>query len=845
VVSADPSDRQKGAADDQGGGGYRVDARGAAGVQVGEGNTQIIYTYTEKTFTDGVAPPPLVGVSGVVESPYRGLGAFEERDAVFFFGRDNAITRVLAELDRQARGGGVLVVSGVSGAGKSSLLRAGVLPRIRGQGLASAPDAASWPCLVFTPGRAPLDELAVRVAALAGSDAGVLRQTLATDVDAWVLTARQAALAHAGPTDPRSGEGREPRLLLVVDQFEQVFTQCSDEQERQAFITALHAAATSSSGSGGAPAALVVLVVRADFEARCADFPQLAAAVQDRFLVTAMTQRQLRMVITEPAKAAGSRVDDDLVRVLLDDVGALAAGPVAGPGADGGMVSRAGVLPLLSHVLDQAWRGRAGDTVTVADYERAGGIERAVAGSAQRAFNRLTPAQQAAARLVFLRLTATSPDGVDAADRATRAELLDGKDPAAAADVEAVLESFAAERLLVLAAGSVELSHEVLLRAWPLLRDTWLADTHTDRVVLTRLRAAAAEWTSTGHDPSYLYTGSLLETATSAATRSDTGRHLPVSPAEHTFLQASTRARRRSANRRRGFTTFLIITVIALAAATLAAVYANQNATNASQNAIRQRDIAISNDLINRSETVDTTNPTAAKIESLIAWRLNPGDQSRYALPAAAALPGIATLTGHTATVKSVVFSPDGRFLASGSVDASVRLWDGATRRQIGGSLTGHADVVTSVAFSPDGRTLASGGADHSVGMWDVATRQQIGEPLTGHTSSVNSVVFSPDGRTLASGGEDKTVRLWDVATRRQIGGPLTGHTSEVTSVAFSPDGRTLASGSDDETVRLWDVSDLPDEFGRLCRQIGGSVTPEQWNTYVPRGGSFYEKVCP
>src|SRR5262249_58654504 len=136
-----------------------------------------------------------------------------------------------------------------------------------------------------------------------------------------------------------------------------------------------------------------------------------------------MTQRQLRMAITEPAKAAGSQVDDDLVRVLLDAMGELAAGPVAGRGAEGG-VSRAGVLPLLSHVLDQAWRGRTGEIVTVADYERAGGIERAVAGSAQRAFDQLTPAQQAAARLVFLRLTATSPDGVDAADRATPPPLL-------------------------------------------------------------------------------------------------------------------------------------------------------------------------------------------------------------------------------------------------------------------------------------------------------------------------------------------------------------------------------------------------------------------------------------
>ena len=175
------------------GGRYSVDARGGMGVQVGEGNTQIIYTYNRLTWTDGVAPPPLVSVSGVVDSPYRGLSAFEEQDAAFFFGREAAATEVLERMSRLLPGGGLMVVSGVSGAGKSSLLRAGVLPRIRGAGLASAPGAAGWPCLVLTPGRAPLDELALRVAVLAGADAAAVRRGLDTDPAGFALTARQAA----------------------------------------------------------------------------------------------------------------------------------------------------------------------------------------------------------------------------------------------------------------------------------------------------------------------------------------------------------------------------------------------------------------------------------------------------------------------------------------------------------------------------------------------------------------------------------------------------------------------------------------------------------------------------
>src|SRR5215469_5604405 len=184
-----------------------------------------------------------------------------------------------------------------------------------------------------------------------------------------------------------------------------------------------------------------------------------------------MTGRQLRMAITEPAKKADSGVDDDLVEVLLAEV------HTGQPGTFG-----AGMLPLLSHALDQSWRSRAGQPLTLADYERTGGIDGAVAASAQRAYDALTPAQQASARQVFLRLTTTSPDGIDTAGRATKAELTEGKSAAGAQDVEAVLEAFTAERLLTLAADTVEISHEALLTAWPLLRDTWLADTHADRI---------------------------------------------------------------------------------------------------------------------------------------------------------------------------------------------------------------------------------------------------------------------------------------------------------------------------------------------------------------------------
>jgi WD40 repeat protein/transcriptional regulator with XRE-family HTH domain len=750
-------------------------------------------------------------LGAVTGSPYRGLAAFGEQDAALFFGREAATAQVLERMSRQLEGAGLLVVSGVSGAGKSSLLRAGVLPRIRAAGLASAPGSASWPCLVFTPTRAPLDELALRVALLAGTDASAVRRGLDTSPEGFALPARQAALARppgpAGDGDGAAAGGGQPspqrRLLLVVDQFEELFTQCPDEGQRRAFITALHAAATARHGPDQAPAALVVLGVRADFEARCADYPELAGAVQDRYLVTAMTGRQLRMAITEPAKKADSGVDDDLAEALLTEVRTRA------PGTSG-----AGMLPLLSHALDQAWRSRAGQAVTLADYERTSGIEGAVASSAQRAYDRLAPAEQAAARQVFLRLTATSAEGVDSADRVTRAELTDGKSPAEAQDVEAVLEAFAAERLLTLAAGTVELSHEAVLTAWPLLRDTWLADTHADRIVRTRLHTTAADWARNSRDPSYLYGGTLLAAATDTAARigADPARHPPLSPTERDFLHASSHAHRRTVRGRQAVIAGLLaLTLTALTAAGIAV----HNAASTSH----QHAIALSRRLAAESLNIDGTNPVTARRLAVAAWAVFPTGQADSAIRALLVeQQQQGMLPADPSTVYGVAFSPRGKLLASAGGDGTVRLWNPATRRRVGKIL--HASTqhgVNGVAFSPSGKLLASAGGDGTVWLWNPATGRPVGAPLhaSGRTTArygVRAVAFSPSGKLLASGSADGTVRLWNPATRRRVGKIL--HASArygVFGVAFSPSGKLLASTGGDGTVRLWNpATDQP-----------------------------------
>ena len=276
---------------------------------------------------------------------YRGLSAFRAEDAAVFFGRDQAVRQVHARMAGYLERPGLLVVSGASGAGKSSLLSAAVIPQLAEEGLPGDDDAdaASWPRMVFTPGQDPLGELAAQVASYTQADAGLVRRALADSPRDFALTARQAVLARR---DGRSGP--EGRLIVIVDQFEQVFTAGADDAGQRALIAALHAAATEPRGPRGTPAALVMLAVRADFETRCAAHPELTAAIQDRYLLAGMSRPELRRTITGPAPLAGATVDPALTEVLLTEISARQGAATAYPAAG------QGVLPLLSHSLDQA-----------------------------------------------------------------------------------------------------------------------------------------------------------------------------------------------------------------------------------------------------------------------------------------------------------------------------------------------------------------------------------------------------------------------------------------------------------------------------------------------------------
>ena len=436
------------------------------------------------------------------------------------------------------------------GVGKSSLLQAGVLVALR-RGALRAPGAESWSSIVFTPGRAPLLPLATRTAAVAGIDASAALRALQTDPAAFALIAHQAV--HAASTRAAGDHEAQPqpRLLIIVDQFEQLFTAGSDEAEREAFITALHAAATTATGPDQVPPALVVLGVRADFLARCADYPQLVSALQDRYLVRDMSAPQLRQAITGPAEAAGFLFEDVLVDVLLNDAAGL-SGAVA--------------LPLLSYALDQIWRSHSRGVLTLSDYQRIGGIGGAVATGADRAYDRLTRSQQATAQRLFMQLIAISEDGAETARPVNRA-LLTGSGPAnQAEDLFTVIEAFTSSGLFTLTGDAIAISQEVLLTAWPRLRQ-WLHESRAGHVVRIQLSTDASEWANSGRDPAFLYTGSRLAVVQDYAAQMDVGKdQLPLGPGERDFLHASILSHRRSMRRRHIFMVLLLVLIVGFVA---------------------------------------------------------------------------------------------------------------------------------------------------------------------------------------------------------------------------------------------------------------------------------------
>ena len=758
--------------------------------------------------------------------PYRGLLPFGESDAEVFYGRERLAAELAVKLATQVSRGGMMVVTGASGAGKSSLLRAGLLPILaRGQQI---PGSDRWPRIVMTPTKEPLTELAARLAAVGGQDALAVRDGMLRHPDQAHLAVRSAVLAAGRHDGQPASAADDPRLVLIVDQFEQVFTLNPDsggEATRQAFITALCSAAASPVGPGQVPPALVMIAVRGDFWDQCAAVPEMVSALQDgQFVVGPMTESELRVAITGPAEAAGLHIDAALTDTILGDLRAA--------GAD----RSAGVLPLLSQAMALTWEQREGNQLTSHGYAQAGGVSRAVQTGADRAYGALPAGQQAIAREVLRSMTVASRDGGLARRPVTREDLYAGLPDIARPDIDAVLDAFAAERLTVLDGDKAQLSHDVLLRAWPRLRG-WLEEDQASWILYGQFSDAVAAWRDSHHDPSFLYRGAQLATLQQAVTRwsASPGRYPALTGSQDDFLRASQGAAARSRRRRRGGVAALAVLTVA---AVLASVFAFQQRSSYS----RQRDQAIFNATSAEAFQVGTTNPSLAAQLTLAAYRMDPTDDLATQLLDTENIPLSTPLaTNSNSPVGAVAISPAGTTLASGNYDGKIQLWNvrNPAHPRALGQLMPDSSGISSLAFSPDGRTLVAAGSANTSGtgaiwLWDVrnpANPKMLGQPLSPSGQSLsqddladaNTVVWSPDGQILATGGtvssastlNDRTIQLWDMsdtARPRPLGRYTTG-SADIDSLAFSPDGHTLIgnefTASFTNMVQLWNVSDV------------------------------------
>ena len=806
------------------------------------------------------------GTLRLESDPFFGLRAIDETRSHLFFGREKE-TEELTQLVHRTP---LVLVTGDSGSGKSSLVHAGLVPRFRGGTFALLDGARAedtiWHVVTTRPRNLPFRQLgdAVEKAAEGLGRSLADQGTLADWAASGEIEKVRRGLRCGLPYD-------RTQVLLVVDQFEELLTITSPKL-REAFINLLLDLADPADGHHR-----VVLTMRHDYANLCNAFPPLKERLdgdhrRGRFLLGRMSDEGLRRIVTEPLRLANANPAEReaLADDVLRDVG-----------------ERPGDLALVEMALTEAWQTRdqhSGDLPRA--YAAVGRVEGALAQAAENVRTKVLADDEERAHFdtILLRLVRLGDTGGATRRIATRSEF------GARWSLVQKLASKHGKRLILLGGSTdhptAEIAHEALVTAWPHFQN-FLNDVADDKRILDALIPRAQAWAAekesemrdkrraTGADlelfaalrhrqPTWLsdderrYVNDSLEHQ-KRLIQQEEDRRKRDAKAERDRLETTARAaaEREAAARKITKLTRLgasVAVFLALVAGMIgyiayenaktaekakneaivdrnAAETAKQEAIDAqivadqaaadAENALREQEIsnskmfaALADAAIERGDTVEALSLALRGLPQTLAdiskWPDTPEAGSAL-FRAAQDHVFHRVLEGHEGGVFAVAFNPDRTRLASGGYDGTVRLWDVASGKETA-RLEGHDNFVHSVTFSPDGTQLASAGGpsygdgDTTVRLWDVASGQQTAH-LEGHDSAVKSVAFSPDGTRLASAGSnDRSVHVWDVASGQETA-RLEGHGNEVNSVAFSPDGTQLASGSYDGTVRLWELA--------------------------------------
>ncbi|MDV2997331.1 MAG: Tol-Pal system protein TolB [Chroococcidiopsis sp. SAG 2025] len=776
--------------------------------------------------------PSRIGSQGIETThwigvcPFMGFRPFREKDAPFYYGRKDLTQQLINTLSHQS----LITVLGASGSGKSSVLHAKLIPELRrGRQL---PRSEEWWIGSFNPGSNPISALSQRLVDWGTQEERkyqeqVLEGRLHSGVEGFVRWLRNR---------------NEPMVVLIVDQFEELFTMAA-EKERRRFLEIVLGALEQTSDRFK-----LIISLRLDFLNSCLKVPILYEALQKpKVLVPPyLTPDDCEEAIVEPARSVGLEVERELVDVLRQD-----------------MEQSAADLSELQFILEQLWlRASKEGVLTLKAYYQLGGIKKAFERKVQKFYDNLKPEEQKCAKWILLQLINVGEGIEHTRRRIPKSELVVRKYPPPL--VETTLQKLESARLVVTnseperivgqsrgAAAQepesedlllermkqeVTIENENLIRYWPTLR-WWLEENRTQLQQQEPIVQAAREWKQNGWRHEYLLWGTRLVEAEGLYIKYSDELSLDVQQFIEACLAERDRQEREWELQRQQklqqqiklrkaaqkLTRYAIAFTVVVS---VVAIFAFSQWYEAQKNSINAL-----------SQTSEASLLANRQLEALVA-AVQSGKRSQNPLffldnsvrqTASAALQRAVynvqernRLGGQgnfVRSVRSVAYSPDGKTIASGSRDNTIKLWDVARGNQIT-TLSGHGGSVTSLAYSPDGKTIASGSVDNTIKLWDVARGNQI-TTLSGHGGSVTSLAYSPDGKTIASGSRDNTIKLWDVARGNQIT-TLNGQGGSVTSVAYSPDGKTIASGSVD-TVKLWDVA-RGNQITTLNGQ-GGSVT--------------------
>jgi DNA-binding SARP family transcriptional activator/WD40 repeat protein/energy-coupling factor transporter ATP-binding protein EcfA2 len=695
-------------------------------------------------------PSPAEAEAGAVVCPFKGLAPFDVADAEFFFGRE----RVIADLVARLTSATFVGVVGASGSGKSSLVRAGLLPALAAGGL---PGSERWRLALVRPGRKPCSEL---------------ERVLGDQV---LLSALDGL---------RPGE----RLVLAVDQLEEAFTACEDAEERAVFLSTIAEAAADRDRR-----AVVVVSLRADFYGRLAAYPRFAELLsQNHVLLGPMERDELGRAIELPAKRAGLHVEQRLADALVADV-----------------ADEPGALPFLSTMLLELWRLRETNVLRLETYRAAGGVRGAIARLAEQVYRQLSESEQRVARTMLLRLAA----GEGSAALRRRVPL-DELDLQRREELRAVLGALTEARLLTISQGTVEVSHEALLREWPRLRD-WLEEDREGRRLHQELIERAREWHKRERDRGDLYRGVRLASALEWAA----AHEQELNETERQFLAASRQASQQALRRLR-------TTAAALAALLGLAVVGGIVALVQRHAARREARVALANQL--GAQALVEPRIDRALLLALEAVNLNDSRQTRGALlTTLLRTPAIPrktfTLPLGTRPLRIDV-SSDGGTLAVSDNSGQIHFFDTRTRRESRAPLTDAMGYVPPV-YSADGEqmlTIAAGEPPHGLQLLDAATLRRLRLFPFDRTwfskegGAVTPFGLSRDGKTAffaydlvineANDEGAAYVDVWEVASGKRRSRSL--GSADLTGARLVGDGSRLVTVTRTE-IATWDTRTL------------------------------------